>query len=344
MIGVSIIVPVYNKERFLRQCLDSLLDQTYRAIEIICVNDGSTDGSLEILQDYAERDNRIVLIDQENKGAGNARNAGIRIARGRYLQFLDADDFFEPVMIENMLKKAEAKDADIVICNALLYDNETQIKEAHAWLSAENIEKDPFSAGEVENIFKITQSTIWNKLYKRAFIVNNDIWYQEITSNNDTAFSIVTLFLAERITYVDAFYILYRDYNDQSRISSSREKHMNCCVLAYKEVLNQLKTRGKYSSKAKDVLNMQMYNSCIYELSFCKKRSEGMEFIKQMAKLMSNPEKMKLLYFYEKFTNMRIFYLFGCIPVMTSVNLANEKKVFYLFNVIPVKWKKREQR
>ena len=115
MIGVSIIVPVYNKERFLRQCLDSLLDQTYRAIEIICVNDGSTDGSLEILQDYAERDNRIVVIDQENKGAGNARNAGIRIARGRYLQFLDADDFFEPVMIEKMLKKADAKDADIVI-------------------------------------------------------------------------------------------------------------------------------------------------------------------------------------------------------------------------------------
>ena len=69
-----------------------------------------------------------------------------------------------------------------------------------------------------------------------------------------------------------------------------------------------------------------------------------MEFIKQMAKLMSNPEKMKFLYFYEEFTNMRIFYLFGCIPVMTSVNLANEKKVFYLFNVIPVKWKKRDQR
>lgn len=342
MVDVSVIVPVYNKEQFLQECLDSLLSQTHREIEIICVNDGSTDGSLEILQGYAERDSRIVVIDQENKGAGNARNAGIKKAVGRYLQFLDADDFFESEMIENMLTKADATGADIVICDALLYNNDTKMKEAHEWLVAENIEKDPFSAEDVGNIFDITQSTIWNKLYKKKFIVNNDIWYQEIASNNDTAFSVVTLFLAEKITYVDKFYIYYRDYKDQSRISSSREKHMNCCVLAYKEVLKQLKARGKYTSKVRRILNMQMYNSGRYELSFCKEKSEGMRFVRQLAQLMFYPDKIKLLYYYDNLTNIRRFYLFGCIPIMISVNMGNEKKVFYLFNVIPVRWKKRE--
>ena len=111
MIDVSIIVPIFNKERFLKDCLDSLINQTYKNIEIICINDGSTDHSLDILRDYADKDDRLIIISQENKGAGNARNTGIKIATGRYLQFLDADDFFELDMLEDMIKQADEKKA-----------------------------------------------------------------------------------------------------------------------------------------------------------------------------------------------------------------------------------------
>lgn len=340
MIDVSIIVPVYNKERFLEECMECLVNQTHKNIEIICVDDGSTDRSLEILRDYKQRDNRVVVISQENKGAGNARNIGIRNAKGRYMQFLDADDFFELDMIENMLKQAEQKQAEIVICNALEYNQETKIEEAHKWLNTQNLEMDVFSYKDVDNIFSITTSSIWNKLYKKEFIIDNGITYQEIQSNNDTAFSVISLLLAKRISYVNEFYIHYRYYQDTFRISSSREKHMNCSVMAYKHIISVLKEKGVYEENV-ELLNRQMYNSANYELSFCSDEKEGKRFIRQMCKLMKGSEKMKLLYKYDGFTNMRYFFLFGVIPVLTSVNLA-QKKVFYFFNSIPVTVEKRK--
>ena len=97
---VSVVVPVHNTEQYLRQCLDSLVSQTLREIEIICVDDGSSDGSLAILQDYAALDSRVCIIEQESVGAGPARNAGLDAALGEYIAFLDSDDFFEPSMLE----------------------------------------------------------------------------------------------------------------------------------------------------------------------------------------------------------------------------------------------------
>ena len=103
-IKVSVILPVYNGETYLSECLDAILGQTLKEIEVICVNDGSTDRSPEILREYAARDSRIRVIDQENTGAGAARNNGMAQARGEYLSFLDADDFFEPQMLEARTK------------------------------------------------------------------------------------------------------------------------------------------------------------------------------------------------------------------------------------------------
>ena len=96
MAKVSVIIPVYNVEPYLKQCMDSVVGQTLKDIEIICVDDGSTDGSLDILKEYATEDSRIQIIEQKNAGAGAARNNGMRHATGKYLSFLDSDDFFEP--------------------------------------------------------------------------------------------------------------------------------------------------------------------------------------------------------------------------------------------------------
>ena len=113
MVKVSVIIPVYNVEPYLKQCMDSVVGQTLKDIEIICVDDGSTDNSLDILREYAAEDSRIQIIEQKNAGAGAARNNGMRYATGKYLSFLDSDDFFEPRMLEKAYDLAEKDQADL---------------------------------------------------------------------------------------------------------------------------------------------------------------------------------------------------------------------------------------
>ena len=115
MIDVSVIIPVYNTEKNIEQCVRSVMNQTLESIEIICVDDGSTDGSRAILERLAKEDARIAVIAQENAGAGAARNRGLQLARGRYLSFLDADDFFEPDMLEAALAAADSCGAEVAV-------------------------------------------------------------------------------------------------------------------------------------------------------------------------------------------------------------------------------------
>ena len=115
---VSIILPIYNKEKYLSQALDSLLSQTYKNFEIICVNDASTDGGLDILENYAQKDSRIRIINlEQNSGAANARNVGMQNASGSFLLFLDADDLFEKTLLSDTVRTAEKNNCDIVIFN-----------------------------------------------------------------------------------------------------------------------------------------------------------------------------------------------------------------------------------
>ena len=121
--AVSVIIPVFNTSEFLRQCLDSVLGQTLRNIEVICVDDGSDDNSVEILREYEQKDERVRIILQENAGGGAARNKGMDIARGKYLSFLDSDDFFEPKMLEEAYNKSERVGAEICVYKVRRYDN-----------------------------------------------------------------------------------------------------------------------------------------------------------------------------------------------------------------------------
>ena len=124
-IKVSVVVPVYNAQAFLEQCLDSILGQTLEEIEIICVDDGSADESGDILEEYRKRDSRVAVYHQKNQYAGVARNLGLRYAKGKYVIFWDSDDFFEKEALELLYKKAEEDQADICICGARKYNQET---------------------------------------------------------------------------------------------------------------------------------------------------------------------------------------------------------------------------
>ena len=122
-IKISVIIPVFNSEKYLKKCLDTVLLQTLSDIEIICIDDGSTDSSLQILQQYSRKDHRFKIIFQSHEGAGSARNKGLAIAQGEYLSFLDSDDFFEPDMLEQMYNCSKKYNTDIVVCKSRIFDN-----------------------------------------------------------------------------------------------------------------------------------------------------------------------------------------------------------------------------
>ena len=221
-IKVSVIIPVYNAENYLGECLSSVVKQTLKDIEIILIDDGSTDSSLEIMREFAENDDleRIKIIQQENLGSGAARNKGLDIARGKYLAFLDADDFFEPLMLREAYNKSlYDNNAEICIFKAKYYDNETKKTSP----IPESIKIDrlprhrPFSINNVTaNIFTVTKAWVWNKLFKRSFILNNGIRFQEISSSNDMYFTYAALLKSNRITVLDKELVYYRINNKNS--------------------------------------------------------------------------------------------------------------------------------
>ncbi len=238
---VSVIIPVYNVEEYLRECLDSVINQTLKEIEIICVDDGSTDSSLEILKEYAKKDNRFTVMKQENLHAGVARNAGLAVAKGEYLSFLDSDDFFELNMLEEMSKKADEDESDITVCNADIYNDKEKkyhqpdfmLKKRFSTLSC--IYTDTFK----NNLFNFTNPSLWNKIFRKKFILDHQLLFQSIWNCNDIGFTFSALAYSKKISIVYKTLLHYRR-NTTTSITSKRSKGGANIIRAYKYVRNNL--------------------------------------------------------------------------------------------------------
>ncbi len=193
---VSVIIPVYNVEKYIRQCLDSVVNQTLPDIEIICVDDGSTDMSLEILHEYAKRDNRIKVLEQSNQGASEARNKGMAIAKGEYIGFVDSDDWVDENYYETLYTKAVKENADIVrttykhVYGQTLEDEPANSLVTDKCNKNENIKRDEISY------------VIWNQIYKTKFLRENAIAYfdKNLKYVNDQPFIIRTAFSSNKIS------------------------------------------------------------------------------------------------------------------------------------------------
>ncbi len=179
MKSVSVIVPVYNTSEYLPECLDSLISQSLQDIEIVCVNDGSTDRSPEILKDYADKyPDRIKLINQENAGLSEARNAGIAASTGEYLGFVDSDDFVSPDMFRLLYEKAVSRGFDMAVCDiAYVFRDKTKTVSS-------NIPSDALDACAVRETMPGVYPTVWNKLFKRELFetgirFKKGIWYED---------------------------------------------------------------------------------------------------------------------------------------------------------------------
>ena len=219
-------MPVYNVEKYLRKCLDSILNQTFQDFEIICVDDGSSDKSLEILEEYAKKDSRFVILKEIHLGAGEARNRGLELAKGKYIQFLDSDDYFEPDMLEELYNRAEKYQADLTVCSARKVDKDGNITESGNPIWPLNLDKvlldRPFSPEEFsEDIFSLFCVIPWNKLYLRELITKNNLKFQNLTSSNDLGFGYIVKVCAKKIVVFNSELINYR-YNREGSIRAER--------------------------------------------------------------------------------------------------------------------------
>ncbi|MDR3048539.1 MAG: glycosyltransferase [Elusimicrobiota bacterium] len=247
---VSVIIPVYNAQKYLRQCLDSIVNQTLKDIEIICINDGSTDGSLGILGEFAKNDNRVIIINQENMGAGAARNRGLDIAKGEYLSILDSDDWFEVDMLYKMYERAKQTDSDMVLCAADIYHNESKLFEKADHYLRFNLLSglDTFSYTDIPNdIFMITHANAWLKLYDRKFVIGSNIKFQNSAICNDVYFSYVLLILANRISYLKQPFVHYRTETNSS-ISSKINNYHECVFTVYEDMKDYLTKKMSFAA------------------------------------------------------------------------------------------------
>lgn len=201
----SIIVPIYNTEKYLPKCLDSLVNQTYKNIEIICINDGSTDNSLKILEKYAQKDEHIKIINQENQGVSIARNVGINNATGDYILFVDADDWIETNTCDILNKNIEKNNSDLIIFNAYI------------------AKQNQCNLGFCCNQESIMYSSMWSICYKREFLNQNNIRFpQNIKIAEDHVFRLNALSCSKNIKILPdyLYYYLADRENSASKVKT----------------------------------------------------------------------------------------------------------------------------
>lgn len=242
-IKVSVLVPIYNVETFLPECLDSLVNQTLKELEIICINDGSTDGSPKIIKEYAKNDPRIVIIDKKNTGYGDSMNQGLDKAMGEYIGIVEPDDFIELDAFRKMYKLAKENDAEVVKANFYEYKTmkKRDIYKSNLFLKEET--------GRIINprshrhIF-YQQPSIWSAIYKRDFLNENKIRFlpSEGASYQDAGFTFKVWARAKRVIFIDEAFLHYRKDNPNSSVKSTGK--IFAVKDEYDEVENYLNNQG----------------------------------------------------------------------------------------------------
>lgn len=245
-IKISIVIPVYNAEKYLEQCLDSVLSQSLREIEIICIDDCSTDSSYNILCDYAERDERVIVLkNAENMHAGICRNKGIDTARGEYVHFLDADDYLADGALEQEYRAVTESNLDFIKVKAYDIDTITG-KEIENSLTYDNLQFFPsdlfdtvINFREYPMAFRRVAVVPWNGLYKRSFIKQNNLKFNSLKCVNDRSFYISVLVRARRAMVSDIGAVYHRVNNPDSLVGN-RFNNFDCHFKSYNIVLNEI--------------------------------------------------------------------------------------------------------
>lgn len=257
-VKVSVIMPIYNAGEYLSRAIGDVLSQTLTEIELICVDDGSTDNSSKIMKRFAAKDDRVKIVRQSNSGTSVARNKGLEYASGEYIIFLDADDFYEKNLLEELYIIAERDNLDIAVTKFDIY-NDT--KDSFS-LPADEPHGNIYVPGGVTSknehpdfILSSTTGYAWNKLFRASFLRDKELLFDpELYVFEDVYFVCSSLALAERVGRIDAILIHHRVYSDQSRSRLFR-KYYGQVPVVYKKLKAFLMQRGMYIPLKKAYLN-----------------------------------------------------------------------------------------
>ena len=262
---VSVILPVYNVGKYLRQSLDSLINQTLKEIEIICVNDGSTDDSYDILEEYKAKDSRIKVIHKENKGTGAARNDGLRIATGECIGFVDPDDWVKPNMFERLYNLIKEKNLDIAMCMPDGFDEKNQINTPFPYFvdaNFENIPDDKIFNWRDLSPFSYPMC-VWNKLYTKDLFDRNNIDFAEGLDFEDHKVIFGTLLTAEKIFFIREKLYVYR-FNREGSVLTDNNRRLIDHIEIFNIVEKLMKDTNTYNVLRKDFVTYKIHNLLYY--------------------------------------------------------------------------------
>lgn len=251
MAKVSIVVPIYNVENYLKRNLTSLMNQTYQDIEILCVNDGATDGSPEVIDEFVKMDQRFVRLDKVNGGLSDARNHGMKAASGEYIMFIDSDDFVSEKMVETCLRKMEADQLDMVVFD---YDQYFDVSNTSEKISMPFSDQQIFNLDNCPELVAYCNNAAWNKMYRTSLFIENSITYPFGYRHQDLGTTFRLLTYCKRIGFIHEslyFYLADRPNNISQMIDSKLYHIVDMCTVNvefYKEkgIFEKYKEELKY--------------------------------------------------------------------------------------------------
>lgn len=340
---ISIVVPVYNVEAYLPQCLDSLINQTYENLEIICVNDGSTDGSSQILQQYAEIDNRVQVIMQENQGLSGARNTGMKHATGKFMMFVDSDDWIDIKTCEYAISAAEEMNADLVFWSYTREFQATSKNRILFWDDGEIFDKKRLREeihrrqcgliGEELNHPETADSlvTAWGKLYSSVKLRSSKTEFVDtkIIGTEDALFNLYALGNFERAVYIKKPLYHYRKTNGTSLTSNYKPKlscQWNCLFDMMQEYVERKHLPDEYNQALRNRISLSVVGLGLNSLNAPVSSWEKIGMIKRIISNQRYREAVRTLQLNYFPIHWKVFYL--------CAKLRNAAGVYILLRMI----------
>lgn len=280
-IKISVIIPVYNAEKYIGQCLESVLSQSLKEIEVICVDDASTDHSLKNIEMYMKRDSRLrVYKNVKNLYAGACRNKGLKIAKGEYVHFLDADDLVEENAYEAYYYAAKKAVADFVKGPSRRFNNDTLEVSTTPLLSFSKITEEKynkvFTFADDPEIFSHMAVVPWNGIYRRRFLLERNIEFNDLLCVNDRSFFNEISLAANRIVLIRDFFVRYR-VNNQESLIGRRAKHFDCQFKSYNIIEKQCQFYHLNEQQTKCVLERELMDLFMWYRKYCNLPEIGMQ-------------------------------------------------------------------
>lgn len=319
---VSVIVPVYNGEKYLRQCIDSICNQSYKDLEIIIINDGSKDNTSKIAKQIESKDNRVIYVEHENKGVSYSRNKGIDLATGEYIVFVDCDDTIEKQYIELLLNQISKNNLDIVSCGYTDISIYGTIKLNDFYIGNSMLNKDEF----INNIFKGVGGTLWGKIFKTKMInknkvrLNNNIFMCE-----DMLFVLKYAMQSKRFGAIEESLYNYNRKNENSVSSKINFEYFNNLIDVMKEI-EKILNKNKYDSKFIDsILSDRIKNLTVSFSIMQHDKKHGYSKIEKF----NNIKFIFENYYFKKYKNIFNASNKKENKLITFIKDENIKKVYY---------------